>query len=268
MNGRHRLGLTLALSIALLALLGPLVAVDPSAQPDLLGERLLAPSFAHWLGTDQFSRDVFSRLAHGARLSLVIAALATLAAGATGVLLGVVAGAVRGLPGRLVSRGVDLALALPRVVVLLVVVAALGQVTPLKLGLVLGLTGWPSIARLVRGEALRLREATHVTAAVALGAPPARVVVREILPGTLPPALIAATLGVADIVLLEAGLGFLGIGVSPQLPTWGSMILQAQQHLAEAPWLLLAPGLALVVTTAAATLLGDALRSRLVPGSR
>ena len=268
MNRRPRLGTVLALLVVALAILGPLVAADPAAQPDPLGQRLLAPSFAHWLGTDQFSRDVFSRLAHGARLSLMIAAIAMGTATALGVLLGVLAGGLGGMPGRLVSRAVDLALALPRVVVLLVVVATLGRVGPVELALVLGLTGWPSIARLVRGEALRLREATHVQAARALGATPARVLLREILPGTLPPALVAATLGVADVVLLEAGLGFLGIGVPPQLPTWGSMILQAQRHLAEAPWMLLAPGVALVVTTAAATLLGDRLRARLAPGSR
>ncbi len=268
MSIRHRLGVVLAFTVMLLAILGPLLTGDPTAQPDPVGGRLLAPSTAHWLGTDAFSRDVLSRLAHGARLSLLIAAIAMTTAGSIGVLFGVVAGGVRGLFGWTTSRAIDIALALPRIVVLLVVVAALGQITPVELGLVLGLTGWPSIARLVRGEALRLREETHVTAAVALGAPPARVIAREILPGTLPPALVAATLGVADVVLLEAGLGFLGIGVSPQLPTWGSMILQAQRHLAEAPWLLLAPGVALVVATAAATLLGDALRSRLAPGSR
>lgn len=268
MTSRSRLGSGLALTILALAIVGPFLAGDPNAQPDPLGQRLLAPSTGHWLGTDEFSRDIFSRLAHGARLSLLIAGMAMLTGGSIGVGLGVLAGGVRGAVGNAISRLVDLALALPRVVVLLVLVATLGQLGPLELGLVLGLTGWPAIARLVRGEALRLREAAHVQAAVALGAAPRRILLREILPGTLPPALVAVTLGVADIVLLEAGLGFLGIGVSPQLPTWGSMILQAQRHLADAPWLLLAPGVALVVTTAAATLLGDALRTRLSPGSR
>ena len=184
-------------------------------------------------------------------------------AGVVGIAFGRLAGSGRGLVAATMSRVVDLALALPRVVVLLVRVAAIGALPPAGLGAVLGLTGWPAIARLVRGEALALQHAGYVTAARALGATPGRVLVREILPGTLPPALIALTLGVADVLLLEAGLSFLGIGVRPPTPTWGSMILEARPHLGQAPWLLLAPGIALVIATAAATLLGDALRHRI-----
>lgn len=268
MRASARLGATCGIAVVVLATLGPLLAGDPLAQPDPLGGALLPPSTAHWLGTDQFSRDVLARLAHGARTSLAIALAAIAIAGVLGTALGLLAGGSVGVVGRLTSRLIDLALALPRVVVLLVLVAALGVLPPLALGAVLGLTGWPAISRLVRGEALRLRHAGFVTAAVALGAPRHRVLLREILPGTLPPALIAATLGLADVLLLEAGLSFLGIGVRPPTPTWGSMILEARPHLGVAPWLLLAPGAALVVATAAATLLGDALRDRLQPGSR
>ncbi len=268
MNAATRLGVGCALLVAALAVVGPLIGADPLAQPDLLHGALLPPSASHWLGTDQFSRDVFARLAHGAQLSLAIAMLAIAIAGGLGTGLGLLAGGTRGLVASVTGRLVDLALALPRVVVLLVLVTAIGVLPPLLLGVVLGVTGWPAIARLVRGEAMRLRHADHVTAAVALGAPPGRVLVREILPGTLPPALIAATLGLADVLLLEAGLSFLGIGVRPPTPTWGNMILEARPHLANAPWLLLAPGSALVVATAAATLLGDALRSRLQLSTR
>jgi peptide/nickel transport system permease protein len=267
MKTGNRLGMFLGLTVLLLAVVGPLISLDPLAQPDPVAGMLMAPSMSHWLGTDQFSRDVFARLAHGARISLMIATIAVGISASLGILIGVLGGGSAGVMGRTFSRITDLALALPRVVVLLVVVATLGRVEPVSLGVVLGLTGWPGIARLVRGEAIRLRGAAHVSAAIALGASPKRVLAREILPGTLPPALVAATLGVADVVLLEAGLGFLGIGVSPVVPTWGSMILQAQSQLSNAPWLLLAPGVALVVTTAAATLLGDTLRSRLSPGS-
>lgn len=262
MNLAARTGTASAAIVAALALLGPLMSGDPLAQPDPIAGALLPPSTAHWLGTDQFSRDVFARLAHGARTSLAIAALAIAVAGVLGIAAGLVAGGARGMIGSVVSRGVDLALALPRVVVLLVLVAAIGALPPAALGMVLGLTGWPAIARLVRGEALALRHAGYVTAAEALGASPGRVLLREILPGTLPPAMVAATLGVADVLLLEAGLSFLGIGVRPPTPTWGGMILEARPHLGQAPWLLLAPGAALVLATAAATLLGDALRRR------
>jgi peptide/nickel transport system permease protein len=263
-----RLGIGFAVAIGVLALAGPWLAGDPLAQPDPIAGALRPPSTAHWLGTDQYSRDVLARLAHGARLSIGIAVVAIAVAGVLGTAFGLLAGGTPGWPGRILSHVIDLALALPRIVVLLVLVAAVGVLPPMLLGAVLGLTGWPAIARLVRGEALQLRHAGHVMAATALGSPPPRILLREVLPGTLPPALIAATLGLADVLLLEAGLSFLGIGVRPPAPTWGNMILEAQPHIGDAPWLLLAPGMALVVATAAATLLGDALRARLQLGSR
>jgi peptide/nickel transport system permease protein len=261
----RRWGLGLAAAVLVLAVIGPLLTPDAF---DALAEPLASPSGSHWFGTDPFGRDVFARLALGARVSLMVALLAIALAGAIGVLLGVVAGSGTGFVARAIGGVIDLALALPRVVVLLVLVTATGTLGPLLLGVVLGATGWPAIARLVRGEALRMSHAGHVAAATALGASRPRVLWREILPGTLPAALVALTLGVADVLLLEAGLSFLGIGIRPPAPTWGSMILESQSYLASAPWLLLAPSVALVAATAAATLLGDALRARLQPGGR
>ncbi len=262
------LGLALALGLVALALIGPWVAPDPLAQPDLLGAALLPPSTAHWLGTDQFSRDVFARLASGARASLAIAVTAVLLATLLGTGIGLLAGGTRGATSATLRRGIDLALGLPRIVILLVLLAALGTLTPFSLAVVLGLTGWPAIARLVRGETLRLREAGHVEAARALGATPLRILRQEILPGAVAPALVAATLALGDALLLEAGLSFIGLGIRPPAPTWGGMILEAREHIGRAPWLLLAPGTALVSATIAATLLGDALRHRLLPGPR
>lgn len=253
--------------LLLLAVFGPLMAGDPFAAVSG-GVAPAPPSADHLLGTDQFGRDVAARLAHGARLSLGIAALAIGLASLIGITVGVVAGGLGGILPGVVSRIIDLALALPRVVILLVLVAAAGSLGPIGLGLILGATGWPSIARLTRGEALTLRHAQYVTAARALGAGPTRLLVVEILPGTLPPALIAATLGVADVLLLEAGLSFLGIGIRPPTPTWGGMLLDSQPYLSSAPWLMFAPAAALVLATAAATLGGDALRSRLSPVQR
>jgi peptide/nickel transport system permease protein len=226
--------------IVALALLGPLLAGDPLQQHDLARGALQPPTLSHWLGTDQHARDVFARLAHGARLSLVVAAIAVTVSTTLGLAIGLAAGTLPGVAGLVVSRLIDLALALPRVVVLLLVVAAVGVLPAPLLGLALGATGWPGVARLVRGEAQRLREQEFVTAARALGASPARVVRREILPGTLPVAFVAAALGVGDVLLLEAGLSFLGLGIRPPTPTWGGMIL-----------------------TTAATLLGEALCRRL-----
>jgi peptide/nickel transport system permease protein len=268
MMWQRRTGLVSLLLLATLAIVGPMLAGDPLAQGDPFREAFLLPSAAHWLGTDELSRDIFARLAHGARLSLVIAAIAVTVAAAIGATLGLAAGASTGIAGRAIGRVINLGLALPRIIVLLVVIATVGRVAPLLLGLLLGLTGWPMVARLVRGETLRLVRAPYVTAAQALGAPRLRVMVRDIFPGTLPALLVASTLGVADVILLEAGLSFIGVGVRAPEPSWGGMILEARDHLTATPWLMLAPCAALVVATSAATLLGEALRRSLQPGTR
>lgn len=263
-----RLALTLVVVFAATAGIGPLVTQDPLAQPDLLGGALLAPSSAHWLGTDQFSRDILARLVAGARASLGVATLATAVATTLGLGIGLLAGAADGTSATLLRRLIDLALGLPRVIVLLVLVAAIGRVEATGLALLLGLTGWPAIARLVRGETLRLRQADWVLASRAIGAAPWRVYAHGVLPGTLPPVLVAAALGIADAILVEAGLSFLGLGIRPPSPSWGEMILEGREHLVAAPWLVLAPGAALVIAALTATLLGDALRRHLQPESR
>lgn len=265
MTRTPRLGLVLLAALLLLALVGPLIAPDPNLQPALSDGTLAAPSAQHWLGTDQFSRDVFARLAHGARASLSVAAIAVGVAALLGMLIGLAAGVAGPVLGGMLRRLIDIGLALPRVVVLLVLLAAVGTLPLPLFALVLGLTGWPSLARLVRGETLRLRQATFVEAGRALGATPSRIALRELLPGAIPPLLVAAALGTADAMLLEAGLSFLGLGMQPPAPSWGGMLLEARDHLGTAPWLLLAPGLALVLATATATLLGDALRRSLNP---
>ncbi len=264
----RRVGLGLLAALVALALFGPLVAPDPNVQPALATGSLAAPSAAHWLGTDQYSRDVFARLAHGARASLTVAAIAVSVAAILGMVIGLIAGVAGPLLGGVLRRAIDIALALPRVVVLLVLLATAGTLPLPLFALVLGLTGWPALARLVRGETLRLRHAPYVEAARALGAEPRRVALREILPGAIPPLLVAATLGTADVILLEAGLSFLGLGIQPPAPSWGGMLLEARDYLGTAPWLLLAPGLALVLATVTATLLGDALRHSLHPDQR
>ncbi len=268
MTAPGRIGLALLLALASFAIVGPMIAASPVAQPDPLNGAFLLPSAAHWLGTDQLSRDIFARLAYGARISLAIAAIAVAVAAMVGSAVGLAAGSSTGLVGRALQRVINLGLALPRIIVLLVVLAAVGRIPPPLLGVLLGLTGWPAVARLVRGETLRLAQAPYVDAAHALGAPPARVLLRDIFPGTLPALLVATTLGVADAILLEAGLSFIGVGVRPPDPSWGSMILEARDHLANAPWLLLAPCVALVLATSAATLLGESLRRSLQPDTR
>jgi ABC-type dipeptide/oligopeptide/nickel transport system permease subunit len=268
MTSQARTGLVLSLALVSLAIVGPIVAADPVAQPDLLNGAFLLPSAAHWLGTDQLSRDIFARLAYGARISLTIAIIAVTVAAVAGAAIGLAAGSSTGIVGRTLQRVINLGLALPRIIVLLVVLAAVGRIAPPLLGIVLGLTGWPAVARLVRGETLRLVNVPYVAAARALGARHGRVLLREIFPGTLPALLVATTLGLADAILLEAGLSFIGVGVRPPDPSWGGMILEARDHLANAPWLLLAPCLALGLATSAATLLGEAFRRSLQPDTR
>lgn len=268
MRSGARTGLGILVGLAAIAVIGPSLAPDHNLQGNLLTGTLHLPSAAHWLGTDALARDIFARLAYGARISLSVAALAVVVAAVIGVWVGLAASAPSRVVAGLADRGINLGLAMPRVVVLLVLLAGTGQIATVWLGLVLGLTGWPAIARLVRGEALRLREAAFVAASQALGASPGRVLWHEILPGTLPALLVAATLGVADVILLEAGLSFIGVGVPPPTPSWGNMIYEARDHLVDAPWLLVAPCVALVLTTAAATLLGESLRRSLLPESR
>lgn len=267
MSGAARAGIACGVLILALALIGPAIAGDPLQQHDLTHGALQSPSATHWLGTDQHARDVFARVAHGARLSLLVAAIAVTLSSLIGLAVGLTAGGP-GPVGALVSRIINVVLGLPRIVLLLLVVAAVGALPPVPLGIALGATGWPGVARLVRGETIRLRQQDYVLAATALGAAPLRILGRELLPGTIPALLVAATLGVADVLLLEAGLSFLGLGIRPPAPTWGGMILEAREYLGEAPWLLLAPGAALVLATAAATLLGDALRRRFSVSTR
>lgn len=268
MKGLTKLGFGLLAFLVLFALIGPLVAGSPYSQGNLLSESLLPPSHLHWLGTDQFARDVLARLALGARNSLFIATMAVAVATLLGSLIGLWSGGGDGLISRSVRRFIDIGLALPRIVVLLVLIAATGRLSNLQLALVIGVTGWPGMARLVRGETLRLRRAPYVLAGEALGATPLRLMLREVFPGTLGPVVVAATLGVADAILLEAGLSFIGLGLPLPEPSWGGMMLDAREAIGRAPWLLFFPALALVSATSAATLLGDALRRTLQPDTQ
>lgn len=266
---RARAGLLLLGALAGLALLAPLVAgADPVAQGDVVATRFLTPlahgpdGHFHLLGTDRFGRDVWARLVHGARVSLLTGFLATAIAVGIGLVVGTVAGVWRGPLGRALMAATDFALALPRVVLLLLL-AALWPPSGLLVVLVLGLTGWMSIARLVHGEAVALMARPFVLAARSLGARRLRLAARHLVPNLWTPVTVAAALGVGNAITLEAGLSYLGLGVQPPAPSWGGMIASGRDTLVNAPWVALAPGLALVLTVVACTLLGDALRDHL-----
>jgi peptide/nickel transport system permease protein len=265
-DGRARFGACCLVALALVALLAPWIAPgDPAATRDVVGTRYLAPftvdrhGMFHLLGTDKLGRDVWSRLAWGSRVSLGVGLLAVSLSVLIGVAVGIVAGAGRGLLSRALLAVTDFALALPRVVVLLLL-ATLWAPGALLVVIVLGLTGWMPVARLVYGEVRGLLVRPFVDGAVALGASRPRVLRRHILPNALTPVIAAATLGVGNAITLEAGLSFLGLGVQPPAPSWGGMIASGRDALINAPWVALAPGFALVLVVVACTMVGDALQ--------
>ena len=267
-DGRARIGLMMLGIIVLLALLAPVIAPDlPAVQRNVVATRFLAP-FAtdltgafHLLGTDRLGRDVWGRLLYGARISLTVGALTMLMSLVIGVLVGSVAGfAGRGVAAILLGL-TDFALGVPRVVLLLLL-AALWQPSATQVVLVLGLTGWMPIARLVYTETRSQLSRPYVEGAFALGARRRRVLFRHILPHAAPPVLAAVTLGIGNAITLEAGLSFLGLGVQPPAASWGSLIASGRDTVVNAPWVGLAPGIALVLVVVGCTLVADAVGER------
>jgi peptide/nickel transport system permease protein len=216
----------------------------------------------HLLGTDAFGRDLLVRLCAGARVSLAVGVLAALTSLVVGVLFGGVAGYAGGAPDRLITALTDAALAVPRVPFLLLLVALFEPGLALVV-LALGLTGWMTVARLVRAEVRAVRSRPFVEAARALGAPPARVLARHLLPNALAPALVATALGTGNAMMMEAGLSFLGLGVQPPTASWGNMIAAGRDALVTAPWVALAPASAVALVVLAFSLLADALEDAL-----
>lgn len=271
---RGAFGTLVLLVVILCALFAPLVTTgDPAAQRDIVATRFVPPLSTdahgqfHALGTDRFGRDVWTRLVYGARVSLGVGVIAVLLSIVLGVLIGAVAGFWRG-PISLTLLGItDFALALPRVVLLLLL-AALWQPSAALVIAVLGLTGWMSVARLVHGEVRALAVRPFVEGARAVGARHLRVLGRHILPNALTPVIVAAALGVGNAITLEAGLSYLGLGVQPPTPSWGSMIASGRDVLVNAPWVAAAPGVTLALVVVACTLLGDALRDLLDPSKQ
>lgn len=268
---KNRVAVGGAIAIVLLyvvALLTPFLApVDPSLQGDLIGERLLPPSALHPLGTDQFARDVLSRMLYGARVSLSIGFVAVGISITIGVVLGAVAGFLGGWVDSFIMRTVDVVISFPRLVLLITIIAFF-QPSIFLIVAVLGLTQWPSTTRLVRGEVLSLREREFIQAGTALGYSRTRLIFRHLVPHTLAPVIVAATLGIGDTIVLEAGLSFLGLGVQPPTPSWGTMVADGRNNLIGAWWLSTFPGLAIVLTVLAFNLAGDGLRDALDPRMR
>ncbi len=244
----------------------PLVApYAPWHQLDIVQLQNHPPSALHLLGTDLYSRDIWSRMIYGARISLGIGALAMVVAVTLGTAVGAVAGYFRSWVDTTLMRFVDVGLAMPRIFLLLMAVALWKHVPLGALVLLIGLTGWFGTSRLVRAEVLSLREREFVAAARALGARPARVIFRHVLPNVAAPIIVSAALGIGSVMLLEAGLSFLGLGVRPPAPSWGNMISDGWQTTAVAPWASVFPGLAIALVVMAFNAVGDALSDALDP---
>ena len=246
--------------IAIVAIAAPIVSpYSPTEQLDIVALRAQPPSMAHLFGTDLASRDVLSRVIYGARTSLSVALLAVLLSTTLGVAYGMIAGYIGGRTDAILMRLLDGLLAIPRVL-LLIVLLSYWQKGSMAIILGIGLTGWFQIARLIRAEVMSAKPREYVSAAIALGASRSRVLLRHIMPNVIGPAIVAATLSVAGVISLEAGLSFLGLGARTAIPSWGSIILDAQGGFDRLWWIPLFPGLAVVATALAFNVLGDGIR--------
>jgi peptide/nickel transport system permease protein len=260
-NPAGRIAIAILAGFVLVALLAPIIApYDPALQLDVVRMKNLPPSGAHLLGTDSYSRDVLSRVVHGARTSLLVATLSVTLAVAIGTAVGAVAGFFGGRMDLTLMRAVDTILSIPRLLILLVLAAAIGQLEAPALALVLGLTGWPGIARLVRGQVREIAALDYVTAARALGVSRGGILLRHVLPGVMPQILVATTLAIASVIPFEAGLSFLGIGIPAPAPSWGNIILEGYEQRLVPWWLVVFPGFAIVLTVLAVNIVGERLR--------
>jgi peptide/nickel transport system permease protein len=256
-------GAAVLAAVALLAVLAPWIApYDPLATSWALVRK--APSAAHWFGTDEVGRDLLSRVIWGGRASLSAGVIAVSIAVGLGVPIGMVAGYVGGPVDAVISRLTDAMLAIPFLILAIALAAFLGP----SLGnamIAIGITATPIFVRLARGQVLAARAEDWVEAARAVGNPPARILLRHVLPNILPPVMVQATLAVAAAIIAEASLSFLGLGQQPPAPSWGSMLNTAQRFLTQAPWMAIFPGLAIFLTVLAFNLFGDGLRDALDP---
>jgi len=262
---------TVLASLVVLAVLVAAAALAPWISPFdpyklSIMNRLQAPSALHWFGTDDFGRDVFSRVIHGGRLSLLVGFLVVLLSGVLGIALGLVAGFFRGAD-KVVSRLIDAMMAFPDILLAIALVAALGP-SLLNVVIALGIVYAPRLARIVRASTLVIRELPFVEAARALGVPTRRIVTVHVLRNLVSPILVQGTFIFAYAILAEAGLSFLGVGVSPDIPTWGTMINAGQQYMGSADWIMVFPGIAIVLSVLSLQLVGDGLRDVLDPRLR
>ena len=261
-----RVATVVLLALALVAVLAPVIApYSQSHQIDIVAMKSRPPSLAHPFGTDRFSRDVLSRVLFGLRVTLSVATLAVLMSAVIGTAYGLAAAMSNRVVDSLLMRILDAFLAIPRVLLLVTVVALWNPLPIGALIVLLGVTGWFDVSRLVRAEALSIREREYVIAARSLGASWRRIVRRHVLPNVLTPIIVTTTLGIAQVIALEAGLSFLGLGAREPVPSLGTMLQDGTEAFAGTWWLALFPGLTIVTIVLCVNVVGDALRALLDP---
>jgi peptide/nickel transport system permease protein len=255
-------GLIILSMLVIMAIFAPIFApFDPNA---ILEDHIAAPSMKHLFGTDDLGRDILSRLLYGGRVSLSVAVIAVTVSLTIGILLGCISGYYSGILDEIIMRFTDIMLSFPTIFLILAIQSVL---TPniVNVMIVIGATSWMGIARLVRGEFLALKEREFVEAARAIGCSDLRIIFRHILPNSLPPVIVAGTLGMAGAILTESALSFLGLGVQPPMASWGNMLMDSQSYLLDAPWMAVIPGLVIVLTVLSLYFVGEGLREGLNP---
>jgi len=258
-------GAVIVLLLYLTALFAPvLTPYDPGEHGNIPGERYSRPSADHPLGTDKFGRDVMTRMFYGSQVSLSIGFFAVALSVLFGSLIGALSGYAGGIVDAVIMRIVDALMAIPRLFLLLTCIALFSRSILLVI-ILLGATGWMSAARLVRGQILSIKKRDYITAAEALGMGGKRIILKHLIPNTLTVIIVSATLRIGGIILTEAALSFLGLGVPPPTPSWGMMVFEGRDVLLDAWWVSTFPGLAIVITVIGFNLLGDGLRDAFDP---
>jgi len=259
-------GIIVVVIMAAVALFAPLIAKHDPGEIDLLNA-LVPPSTEHIMGTDSLGRDLFSRMAFGARISLSVGFVAVGISVIAGVILGSIAGYYGGWVDSIISRFIDIMLCFPTFFLILATIAVLGP-SIWNIMIIIGFTSWMGVARLIRAEILSLKEREFVEAARAVGASDFRIITRHLIPNGIGPVLVSATLGIAGAILTESGLSFLGLGVQPPVPSWGNILTEAKSTLGIAWWITVFPGLAILITVLGYNLLGEGLREHFNPHRR
>jgi peptide/nickel transport system permease protein len=260
------IGLFIILALVFVAIFAGLLAPYSPVVGDLRGSRLLAPDWTHWMGTDDQGRDILSRVIYGSRLTLYVIVLVALIAAPIGLIVGTVAGYAGGWTDAILMRITDIFLAFPKLILALAFVAALGPGIENAI-IAIAITSWPPYARIARAETLMVRNSDYIKAVEIMGASPGRIVLRHIMPMCISSLIVRVTLDMAGIIIIAAGLGFLGLGAQPPLPEWGAMIASGRRFILDQWWVAAMPGMAILIVSLGFNLLGDGLRDALDPRS-